>query len=168
MTGNNNCNESNDNLRKKHELITKETIENFIRLIQNETKPKTTQEILRISKSTFKKLRKNFENNLYNDISDFKNQNEKKLGKRKTHDIERSIIASELALNSSMTLGNISDKLNNSNISASKCYRVLKDMKYSHKIMTLTPVRRKSEDIKNFINSFVGEIRNINDNRLIY
>ncbi|KAM0687119.1 hypothetical protein COBT_001647 [Conglomerata obtusa] len=125
MTENNNSNENNDSLRKKHKLITKETILNFIRLIQNETNPKTIQEIISISKSTFKKLRKNYENNLYNNLSDFKNQNEKKLEKRKINDIESAIIAIELALNSSMTLGNISNKLYNSNISAnqSKWYR---------------------------------------------
>ncbi len=65
-------------------MITKEPIENFIRLIQIETKPKTIQEILSINKSTFKKLRKNSENNLYYDLSDFKNQNKKKRKKKKS------------------------------------------------------------------------------------
>lgn len=170
MSENNNTSENNITPRKNPKLITKETTENLIRLIQNETKPKIIQEHLNISKSTYKRLRENYENNLYNDLSNFKNQNEKKCGKRKTHDIERTIVASELALNSSLTLSNISDKLRNNNINASptKCFRILKGMNYSHKIMTLVPVRRNSEDIKNLRALYASEIRNMNVRQLIF
>ncbi len=112
---------------------------------------KLYKKFLIFQKGIYKRLRENYENNLYNDLSNFKTQNEKKCGKRKTYDIERTIVASELALNSSLTLSNLSDKLrdNHINASSSKCFRILKNMNYSHKIMTLVPVRRDSEDIKN-------------------
>jgi hypothetical protein len=170
MTVDNNAFENESISRKKPKLITKETIENFIRLIENETKPNKIQEVLNISKSTYKRIRANYEKNVYNNLSNFKNRNETRIGKRKTYDIERSLIASELALNPSLTLKNLSDKLQDSNINASpsQCFRILRDMNYSHKIMTLVPVRRNSDDIKNLRALFASEIRNINDNQLVY
>ncbi|KAM0684968.1 hypothetical protein COBT_003823, partial [Conglomerata obtusa] len=88
MTEENNLIIYADVQRKKHKLITKETIENLIRLLQNEAKPNQIQEILNISKNTFKRLRVNYEKGLYNDLSIFKNQHEKISKKRKNYDIE--------------------------------------------------------------------------------
>ncbi|KAM0681938.1 hypothetical protein COBT_004104 [Conglomerata obtusa] len=69
-----------------------------------------------------------------------------------------------------MTLKNISAKLYESNIIAgpNKCFQIFKDMNYSRKLMKLVPLRRNTDDMKNLRAQFASEIRNIQDNQLIY
>ncbi|KAG0441815.1 hypothetical protein DMUE_0770 [Dictyocoela muelleri] len=105
-------------------------------------------------------------------MSTFKSGPEKKSTALKDFSFEKNIIASEIGLNPCVSLKSLCEKLIHNNVSGSYSVptvsRIIKNMNYSRKTLTLVPINRNSNSNKDVRAQYEEAFYNIRDDQLIF
>ncbi|KAG0439278.1 Transposable element Tc3 transposase [Dictyocoela muelleri] len=158
--------------RKKKQSVTKNTIECFLSLLGNNYTIKDMAPVLNLSIVTIRRMYKRYISGDYVNLTTFKTAGQKKSDTKKDLSHEKNIIAAELALNPCTTLKAMSEKLLIHNhvgdYSTSTVSRIIKDMGYSRKALTLIPINKNSNEKKNVRAQYGASLSHISDNQLIF
>lgn len=163
----------NENLnvrRKRRTLITKEIINQFLKLIKKNKTCKQISEELELSESTIKKMISKYYKGEFDDIKKFKTASIKKSENKKDYVIEKNLISNFLLVDNSLNINNLKYLLlqEGINCSKSKISKILKCMNYSRKRLVKVPIERNSLNVLNLREQYCRDIINISDNSLIF
>lgn len=158
--------------RKGRQVVTRNMIECFLNLKNSEMAFKDMIPILNVSISTIKRLYSRYLDGEFNDLSRFRTAGEKKSCSLKDRSFEKNIIASEIAINPRIDLKTLSETLsglnNSGTYSTPTVCRILKDMNYTRKALTLVPINRNSNANKQARAQYAASANLLLDNQLIF
>lgn len=156
--------------RKKRKDITVETLNSFIELIKQETKQTVIMRTLRLSKSAVYHLTRKYANGELK-IEGFKSRSDKRRRKVKNHETVKGILAHQLGINPTTSLHILADFLfeeTGIRYSITTIHRLLKEMKYSRKVVEIMPINRNSRKNKETRKIYCNDLALIRDCQLLF